>query len=418
MYNAYAILPWLADRLREYANAAIMLCIAAGAALTLAVVTAHGPSAPTRFGSAVNFAPPSGAQPAANALPKNLTSGLTSGLLAQQDRKTGTAFGIDLPRRELGLAAPFIFRGSGAARENAVNCLAAAAWYEAGGDPEGQRAVIQVVLNRVKHPAFPKTVCAVVFEGWERPTGCQFTFTCDGSLQQRAPSPVAWSLARVRAQAALDGAIDPAVMQATHYHADYVLPWWSKSLEAVAKVGPHIFYRWPGPRGALTARPGVDNGTGIGTGAQIVPLARTGAALPGAKAAPGIEYQTDFITADPARAAARTASGSDGRTEPGTLFAEVDQATPAGRWALDALGRCAGKSACMVLGYGGADQVARNRQLSAVQRDRPLFLFVRDRASGMELALWDCARIARPNASQCQPTGKAELQRLMTPRTD
>jgi hypothetical protein len=81
--------------------------------------------------------------------------------------------------------------GSAEDRARARTCLAQTAWYEAGQDRAGQQAVVQVVLNRVRHPAYPKTICGVVFQGSERRTGCQFTFTCDGSLA-RVPSAAAW----------------------------------------------------------------------------------------------------------------------------------------------------------------------------------------------------------------------------------
>ncbi|HEX6073589.1 MAG TPA: cell wall hydrolase, partial [Sphingomicrobium sp.] len=80
-------------------------------------------------------------------------------------------------------ARPFVFAGDKAARARALECLTSAIYYEAGSqDSDGERAVAQVVLNRVRHPAFPASVCGVVYEGSTRPTGCQFTFTCDGSL--------------------------------------------------------------------------------------------------------------------------------------------------------------------------------------------------------------------------------------------
>ena len=76
-----------------------------------------------------------------------------------------------------------------ATRARALDCLTSAIYYEAGQEStDGQRAVAQVVLNRVRHPAFPASVCGVVYEGSTRATGCQFTFTCDGSLA-RAPMP-------------------------------------------------------------------------------------------------------------------------------------------------------------------------------------------------------------------------------------
>jgi spore germination cell wall hydrolase CwlJ-like protein len=81
-----------------------------------------------------------------------------------------------------------------------ADCLTAAIYYEAASEPDdGQRAVAQVVLNRVAHPAYPKTVCGVVYQGSERGTGCQFTFTCDGALA-RKPSRYFWDRAAWRAR--------------------------------------------------------------------------------------------------------------------------------------------------------------------------------------------------------------------------
>src|SRR5206468_6861982 len=83
-------------------------------------------------------------------------------------------------------ALPFVFKGNAATRSEALTCLASAVYYEAGNqDENGERAVAQVVLNRVRHPAFPGSVCGVVYQGSTRPTGCQLTFTCDGSLNRR-----------------------------------------------------------------------------------------------------------------------------------------------------------------------------------------------------------------------------------------
>jgi hypothetical protein len=105
--------------------------------------------------------------------------------------------------------------------------------------------VAQVVLNRVRHPAFPKSICGVVYQGSERKTGCQFTFTCDGSLA-RVPVPALWARARAVATAALEGSVEPAVGTATHYHANWVVPYWASSLTRSADIGAHIFYRWNG----------------------------------------------------------------------------------------------------------------------------------------------------------------------------
>ncbi|MGL4312370.1 MAG: cell wall hydrolase, partial [Sphingomonas sp.] len=143
-------------------------------------------------------------------------------------------------------ARPFRLDAPPVDRARAIDCLAAAELYEAGDEATGERAVAQVVLNRLRHPAFPKTVCGVVFQGSERSTGCQFTFTCDGALQRHAWSAIAWSRARLIAEAALTGAVDGKVGYATHYHTDWVVPYWSASLDKIAAVGPHLFFRWAG----------------------------------------------------------------------------------------------------------------------------------------------------------------------------
>lgn len=144
-------------------------------------------------------------------------------------------------------AKPFRLKTGGVLDEaRALDCMTAAVYYEAAWETtDGQRAVAQVVLNRVRHPAYPKTVCGVVFQGMERTTGCQFSFTCDGSME-RVPNEAAWARARKVAAAALDGYVMKKVGNATHYHADYVAPYWSPNLHKVAVIGAHIFYRWTG----------------------------------------------------------------------------------------------------------------------------------------------------------------------------
>lgn len=150
-------------------------------------------------------------------------------------------------------APPFAFKGDANARKQALECLTSAIYYEAGSqDADGQRAVAQVVLNRVRHPAFPASVCGVVYQGSTRPTGCQFTFTCDGSLY-RQPDAEGWKRARDIAQAALAGSVFAPVGFATHYHANYVVPYWASSLVKNAVVGAHLFYRWAGGWGQPAA---------------------------------------------------------------------------------------------------------------------------------------------------------------------
>jgi spore germination cell wall hydrolase CwlJ-like protein len=152
-------------------------------------------------------------------------------------------------------ATPYVFKGRNATDTlRASLCLTAAIYYEAANEPdEGQRAVAQVVLNRVRHPAWPDTVCDVVYQGTERPgTLCQFTFGCDGAMA-RTPSLSGWVRARRVAQAALAGYVHAPAGLATHYHTLAVSPSWGKTLTPVGIYGTHIFYRLPGGAGAPKA---------------------------------------------------------------------------------------------------------------------------------------------------------------------
>lgn len=140
-------------------------------------------------------------------------------------------------------AKSFVLRTDAADRDRAVTCLAQAVYYEAAGEgTDGGRAVAQVVLNRLRHPGYPSTICGVVYEGGDRLTGCQFSFVCDGSMQ-RVPVPWLWTRSRQIAEEALKGRVFAQVGHATHYHADYVSPFWADSLDKSAQVGRHIFYR-------------------------------------------------------------------------------------------------------------------------------------------------------------------------------
>jgi hypothetical protein len=132
-----------------------------------------------------------------------------------------------------------------------LDCLTQAVYYEAGNQSEdGMRAVAQVVLNRVRHPSWPNSVCGVVYQGPMRAGGgCQFTFTCDGSLA-RTPVPTLWARSRQFAAEALAGRTHAGVGLSTFYHANYVFPSWAPRLVKTATIGAHIFYRLPGLAGA------------------------------------------------------------------------------------------------------------------------------------------------------------------------
>lgn len=155
-------------------------------------------------------------------------------------------------------ARPFAAAGSDTDQRRALLCLTQAVYYEAGFEPlEGRRAVAQVVLNRMRHPAFPKSICGVVYQNNGRI--CQFTFVCDGALYRR-PAAAAWQSAEAVARAALAGYVERAVGSATHYHANYVAPKWAPLLAKVSQLGQHIFYRWPGSWG----QPGAFTGRYVG----------------------------------------------------------------------------------------------------------------------------------------------------------
>ena len=143
---------------------------------------------------------------------------------------------------------PFVLRASAPEKAAALQCLTAAIYYEAALEPRlGQEAVAQVVLNRMRHPGYPKSVCGVVFQGSDRP-GCQFSFACDGSMS-RPPVQWAWRNARDVAEQALDGFVMKQVGTATHYHTDWVVASWTPTLLKVGQIGAHIFFRPLGPAG-------------------------------------------------------------------------------------------------------------------------------------------------------------------------
>lgn len=172
--------------------------------------------------------------------------------IRQLDAMSAQIFNDSIPFSDLPIqpARPFIMSPTDIVQySRAVDCMTAAIYYEAANEtPQGQAAVAQVILNRMRHPAYPNTVCGVIFQGQERSTGCQFSFTCDGAMN-RPPSADGWARAKAVATAALNGSVAADVGMATHYHADYVSPYWAERLVKLRKIGVHIFYRWTGAWG-------------------------------------------------------------------------------------------------------------------------------------------------------------------------
>jgi spore germination cell wall hydrolase CwlJ-like protein len=124
-----------------------------------------------------------------------------------------------------------------------LKCLAEAIYFEARSEPErGQAAVGQVVLNRVLHEAYPNSVCGVVYQNRHRYLACQFTFACEGkALRTDEPGP--WATAQRIAKDIAEGRTYLAgVGNATHYHANYVRPWWARYMERRERIGRHLFF--------------------------------------------------------------------------------------------------------------------------------------------------------------------------------
>ena len=305
-------------------------------------------------------------------------------------------------------ARPFAFQGSPADRENALTCLASAAWYEAGDDKIGEQAVAQVVLNRVRHPAFPKTVCAVVFEGSDRKTGCQFTFTCDGSLV-RIPPPVQWQRAREVAEKSLSGFVFKPIGTATHYHTDWVVPYWASSLDKLTEVHTHIFYRWTGwwglPQafsGTLVAPESIDP--------RIVALshqvAAAGPIAGGSSTAPdsGGQAPNEQPTVRIDGVADNDLKGNIVRfadPDHGLFVLLLDPKAYAGSYAVAALAICRSRPTCRVLGWLRSASMPDALPLDQSKIKSAVFRY--QKAGGLESAQWDCRVVQRTIDSQCLP---------------
>lgn len=175
-------------------------------------------------------------------------------LPAQEAEDTPTAPLSFSGRFDTGPAAqPYVFKGQSAEdQRRAALCLTAAIYYEAASESDdGQRAVAQVVLNRVRHPAWPATVCGVIYQGSDRP-GCQFSYACDGSMA-RLPSLAGWARAARIAREALAGYVHAPVGLATFYHTLKVNPIWNRNMTITNVIGAHIFFRLPGGKSAPAA---------------------------------------------------------------------------------------------------------------------------------------------------------------------
>ena len=288
-------------------------------------------------------------------------------------------------------ARPFRFAGSGEDRARAIDCLAAAVLYEAGDDRRGQEAVAQVVLNRVRHPAFPKSVCGVVFQGSERATGCQFTFTCDGALARRY-SDGFWERAKQVASAALSGSVFAPVGLATHYHTDWVVPYWSASLDKIAAVDTHLFFRWTGWWGTQPAFNRAHSG-----GEPIV--AKLAASFAAHRS--GLEEVAEAVGVDAPVIVAADLLPRPMAGDSNTFLVALDPRMPAVNFAALATQSCGDRPYCKFLAW-----TDKGVTPAAVPSDPKIlaamsFSYLRDRPRGFEKALWNCEEFPRTSQGEC-----------------
>jgi spore germination cell wall hydrolase CwlJ-like protein len=291
-------------------------------------------------------------------------------------------------------ARPFHLDAGAEDRARAIDCLAAADYYEAGREPADQRAVAQVVLNRVRHAAFPATICGVVFAGAERATGCQFTFTCDGSLTRRRPSAADWRRARETAGEMLLGRVEIGVGKATHYHTDWVSPSWDRTMEKLAVVKSHLFFGWPGAAGKAAAF----IRHYAGGEPRIAQLAQLSAAHLGQLPAGTAPAVSDVIAPEPSMPETAWAAPDPG------LFLVTLPANAPGTFPELAERRCEGLEECRFIGWTDPARRAQALPLPGGSVDAISFTFVR-RPGAADQALWNCAEFARTVRAQCLTRG-------------
>lgn len=300
-------------------------------------------------------------------------------------------------------ARPFRFTGTDEDRSRALACLAAAVLYEAGDDPTGQRAVAQVVLNRVRHPAFPKTVCGVVFQGSERQTGCQFTFTCDGALN-RSYSDAAWNRASQVAAEALSGTVFKAVGYATHYHTDWVVPYWSSSLDKIVAVKTHLFFRWTGWWGTPPAFRFLATGSEPRIGQLEARFAehKLSTELAAVAAINGVEPSVPAAMSN--KPVAPVAGDSN------VFFVALLEKDEA-RFPAIAAQVCGARSYCKFTGWTDPANVPSNAnvELTPKQIGSMSFTLLRDRGTQFERSLWNCGQFKHA-PEQCMWSSSANLR--------
>ena len=117
-------------------------------------------------------------------------------------------------------------------------CMAKNIYFEARNESlKGMIAVAQVTITRVQDSRWPNTICDVVYQNK------QFSWYSDG-LSDHPTDHDKFAEIRLITSAILDPDmnIQDLTYGSTHYHANYVSPYWTKYMIKQAKIDSHIFY--------------------------------------------------------------------------------------------------------------------------------------------------------------------------------
>jgi Cell Wall Hydrolase len=293
-------------------------------------------------------------------------------------------------------AKPFRFAGSDNDLARATDCLASAIYYEAAAEaPEGQKAVAQVVLNRVRHPAYPNTVCGVVYQGATRSTGCQFSFSCDGSMR-RAPAPALWERLKNMARAMLAGTVYAPVGLATHYHTDWVSPAWSAKLDKITSERTHLFFRWNGWWGTPPAfRSRYSGGEPLVSRLAFLSPAHA-KALAGELALDAGGGMPDSPTAPMATLAPAYASPAGN-----FMTYSISAGSNASALLAQAKAACGTQPYCKVMMWTDPAATPRALPLSESQLEKMAFSYLRNDSGKFERGLWNCQVFKRDDPAEC-----------------
>jgi len=126
-----------------------------------------------------------------------------------------------------------------------LRCLAENVYFEARGEPlNGQYAVAEVTVNRLRSPYFPKTICGVVHDTRWDPLRRRFVAHFSWTQEERSePWGPLWQQSITVATAVINESHMPIVPDALYYHANTVQPYWANPKRSVARIGNHVFYR-------------------------------------------------------------------------------------------------------------------------------------------------------------------------------